>query len=355
MARCWSDLSLYALCHGLQPRNSAKSAALMSLSNWRWPLCCAQVMSGGGPSAGHQKSRTRFDRHLTSSPSSIADNLGAIPGRLGLSRSEMDVTKQLLCRRPYRMLSCLAAAAGKQPAHDIRSRFAATHIASRISARLLSTAEGRSADDQASRRSTASPHQQQPLSSLLDGALNSEKGVPTVQALRRSRHKARSAQPQHRNEALSTGSADTANKQESSINDLFNAFNEFSDEGATRARGRGMRFNPNDMAGIMDISPGSGRLPGGSKLVVPPDLPVKLGPPVGRTVDVLAGNPARALKMLSRQLRANHIKREMVAQKFHERPGLKRKRIAKMTWRTSFKHAFIGTVAEIKRMKRQGW
>jgi len=88
----------------------------------------------------------------------------------------------------------------------------------------------------------------------------------------------------------------------------------------------------------------------------PPML--KLGPKLGRTVsinenagvDVTAG--MRKLDML---IATNRIRGDFNSQKFHERAGMKRKRLRSMRWRTRFKLGFHHMCSRAIKLKKQGW
>ncbi|KAF2721410.1 hypothetical protein K431DRAFT_284792 [Polychaeton citri CBS 116435] len=93
----------------------------------------------------------------------------------------------------------------------------------------------------------------------------------------------------------------------------------------------------------------------------PPTLtpsPVKLGPSVGRTVNIDPArgfDASRAFRQLEMNCNRNGVKRHAMRQRFHERPGLKRKRLHSERWRRRFKEGFRETVKMVQRMKRQGW
>lgn len=66
-------------------------------------------------------------------------------------------------------------------------------------------------------------------------------------------------------------------------------------------------------------------------------------------------NPAVALRLLERLCRDQKIKQKYHSQKFHERPGLRRKRLKSSRWRARFKKGFQATVGRVLELKRQGW
>ncbi|KAK7543095.1 hypothetical protein IWX49DRAFT_513311 [Phyllosticta citricarpa] len=81
----------------------------------------------------------------------------------------------------------------------------------------------------------------------------------------------------------------------------------------------------------------------------------RLGPSYGRTVSVVNNDLVGALRRMDRRIAANNIRKSYHSQKFHERPGLKRKRLASARWRARFQKAFQATVATVKHLKKQGW
>lgn len=87
------------------------------------------------------------------------------------------------------------------------------------------------------------------------------------------------------------------------------------------------------------------------------DVKYRLRPSVGRTVH-LDGNKidlARGLGMLNAQVRINKIAQDVAKQRFHERPGLKRKRLRRERWRARFKDGFKATCSRVQVLARQGW
>jgi small subunit ribosomal protein MRP21 len=86
--------------------------------------------------------------------------------------------------------------------------------------------------------------------------------------------------------------------------------------------------------------------------------PIKLNATTGRVIHVNTDrgvDAARAFRMLGMRLAQNNVRKDAQRQRFHERPGLKRKRLKSERWRKRFKEAFQGTVARVVNMKRQGW
>ena len=83
--------------------------------------------------------------------------------------------------------------------------------------------------------------------------------------------------------------------------------------------------------------------------------PMRLGPRLGRTIKIDPNNPGKAFKQLDALCARNRIRADAAKQRFHERPGLKRKRLKSERYRRRFKIAFTATVARVKEMRRKGW
>lgn len=85
-------------------------------------------------------------------------------------------------------------------------------------------------------------------------------------------------------------------------------------------------------------------------------VPLRLNPSMGRHVSVTQTvDVGRAFKMVDMNCSRNKIKGDSNRQRFHERPGLKRKRLASQRWRVRFQAGFRATVNRVKQLKRQGW
>ncbi|KAL8682503.1 MAG: hypothetical protein Q9186_001450 [Xanthomendoza sp. 1 TL-2023] len=85
---------------------------------------------------------------------------------------------------------------------------------------------------------------------------------------------------------------------------------------------------------------------------------IKSRPSLGRTVEVMPERGldlGRALRSLDINCNANNVKADAISQRFHERPGLKRKRLHSVRWRRNFKIGFRGVVEKVKAMRRKGW
>ncbi|OHF00417.1 hypothetical protein CORC01_04167 [Colletotrichum orchidophilum] len=79
-------------------------------------------------------------------------------------------------------------------------------------------------------------------------------------------------------------------------------------------------------------------------------------PSTGRTIH-LTGHVdlAKALRLLEYNCRKNKVKRTFQLQRFHERPGKKRKRMKSERWRNQFKSGFTATIKRVMELKNQGW
>lgn len=83
---------------------------------------------------------------------------------------------------------------------------------------------------------------------------------------------------------------------------------------------------------------------------------IKSHPSVGRTVEINSGQDlSRALRKLEMQCNANNVRRDQILQRFHERPGLKRKRLARERWRSRFKEGFYAVLCKVRAMRKKGW
>ena len=63
----------------------------------------------------------------------------------------------------------------------------------------------------------------------------------------------------------------------------------------------------------------------------------------------------RALRQMEMKLAINSVRADFNRQRFHERAGLKRKRLKSQRWRKRFKQGFRAVVAKVDDMRRRGW
>ena len=85
---------------------------------------------------------------------------------------------------------------------------------------------------------------------------------------------------------------------------------------------------------------------------------VRSSPSVGRAIEVVPErgmDVGRALKSLNKLCLRNKVAADVRSQRFHERPGMKRKRLKSQRWRRQFKASFQATVMRVKEMRRKGW
>ncbi|CAI6337688.1 unnamed protein product [Periconia digitata] len=84
----------------------------------------------------------------------------------------------------------------------------------------------------------------------------------------------------------------------------------------------------------------------------------RLDPSYGRTIELDPSRNrdlVRGISMLGALVTRNRIRSDMTAQKYHERPGLKRKRLASQRWRNKFKQGFQTVTARVMELTRKGW
>lgn len=98
------------------------------------------------------------------------------------------------------------------------------------------------------------------------------------------------------------------------------------------------------------------------KPVVPqePENPVypRLNPAYGRTVELApeqGRDLVRGINMLGSLVARNRVVKDFYKQKYHERPGLKRKRLKSERWRARFKQGFKDVTARVSELTRKGW
>lgn len=96
----------------------------------------------------------------------------------------------------------------------------------------------------------------------------------------------------------------------------------------------------------------------------PIDVKYRLRPVVGRTVELSAGKDdrserhidfAKALARLDMNVKINRVAMDARRQRFHERNGLKRKRLKSERWQRRFMDGFRATCKRVGELARQGW
>jgi len=88
------------------------------------------------------------------------------------------------------------------------------------------------------------------------------------------------------------------------------------------------------------------------------ELPIHLSARTGRTIAVdlnKQGDLGGKLRQLEILVARNRIRGEFNKQKFHERPGLKRKRLASERWRKRFRQGFNRVVMRVQELRKKGW
>ncbi|PQE23265.1 ribosomal s21 protein [Rutstroemia sp. NJR-2017a BVV2] len=89
---------------------------------------------------------------------------------------------------------------------------------------------------------------------------------------------------------------------------------------------------------------------------MPVQQPLRLTPSTGRSFDIGPNmDLSRGVRMLEISCAQNKVRHDLNRQRFHERPGLKRKRLARERWRKKFMEGFQGVVGRVKQLKNQGW
>lgn len=84
----------------------------------------------------------------------------------------------------------------------------------------------------------------------------------------------------------------------------------------------------------------------------------RLNPTYGRTVDLdpsRGRDIVRGIGMLGSLMARNKIKNDVNKQRFHERNGLKRKRLNSERWRARFKVGFRHVTARVSELTKKGW
>ncbi|KAF2684353.1 hypothetical protein K458DRAFT_388821 [Lentithecium fluviatile CBS 122367] len=84
----------------------------------------------------------------------------------------------------------------------------------------------------------------------------------------------------------------------------------------------------------------------------------RLNPSYGRQInlDLSRGRDlVRGINMLGSLTARNKVKADFMKQRFHERPGLKRKRLKSERWRARFKIGFQNVTSRVTELTRKGW
>jgi len=122
----------------------------------------------------------------------------------------------------------------------------------------------------------------------------------------------------------------------------------------------GSRFSTDKMLfpDIKDADEDSTSLAPKTRPRVLQELPIHLSARTGRTIDVdplKTNDLGRAMRQLEMLCNRNRIRQDFGRQRFHERGGLKRKRLKSSRWRARFKMGFRTAVDRVQELRKQGW
>jgi len=194
------------------------------------------------------------------------------------------------------------------------------------------------------------------ITSSLDSALDFDKGTRTAPSTRTSHFKSPSAQstnPPSRSmnpPSSSTMSSRFAPRPGSATEEFFAAMGPVGQ----RQRPDVSEKSADDITRMLD--PNGRALPRPEAVQEP--LAIELGPSAGRRITVNLDrnmDVGRAFRTLESQCTRNSVRKDVMRQRFHERPGLKRKRLKSERWRRRFRAGFKGVVALVQKMRKQGW
>ncbi|KAL2356597.1 hypothetical protein BJ546DRAFT_1075635 [Cryomyces antarcticus] len=141
----------------------------------------------------------------------------------------------------------------------------------------------------------------------------------------------------------------------SSLSDLAGAFSQRSN--ANDSPYTGQRIDLDRMLNPLGTSSSPPSLPANT-YKPPPRAPMRLGPSVGRSIPLNTQGGmdlGRALRMLDILCAKNKVRADFGRQRFHERGGLKRKRLHSERWRRRFKTGFTAVVKRVEELRRKGW
>lgn len=88
----------------------------------------------------------------------------------------------------------------------------------------------------------------------------------------------------------------------------------------------------------------------------PEKIPMRLNPSSGRSITMTSGiDVGRGFRLLEQSCSRNKVRLDAKMQRFHERGGLKRKRLRRERWRKMFMKSFKAAISRVKELKHQGW
>ncbi|EPE31270.1 hypothetical protein GLAREA_12573 [Glarea lozoyensis ATCC 20868] len=109
-----------------------------------------------------------------------------------------------------------------------------------------------------------------------------------------------------------------------------------------------------ELAGSIDMKNYARELLSAAPVV--PRVKLRLNPSTGRAIAVTQQTDvAFAFKLLEIGVNKNKVKNDFNRQRFHERGGVKRKRLGRERWRRRFGDGFKAVVARVKHLRKQGW
>lgn len=160
-----------------------------------------------------------------------------------------------------------------------------------------------------------------------------------------------------------TGNILGSTRHHSSADEASNAFRNHS-----RNRDFGANFSPlprRNKSGLdidrMEMPASSSdvatQLPPVPSIAQKPKYP-RLDASTGRSIDLdpsKGRDLVRGLGQLNSLLARNKVRADFNKQRFHERPGLKRKRLKSQRWRKRFKEGFREVVGRVSALTRKGW
>ncbi|KAI9726562.1 MAG: hypothetical protein M1828_000929 [Chrysothrix sp. TS-e1954] len=118
---------------------------------------------------------------------------------------------------------------------------------------------------------------------------------------------------------------------------------------------KGMMMPPSEADSLVEKP--RGLTPGAQALITRPP-PFKLKPSLGKVIEVNEAKKmdvGRAFRVLNGKCSQEGVFQMVRLQRFHERPGLKRKRLRMSRWRRRFQESFRGTVGRVEALRRKGW
>ncbi|KAM3419548.1 hypothetical protein BST61_g2888 [Cercospora zeina] len=184
------------------------------------------------------------------------------------------------------------------------------------------------------------------FTALLDETLDHAKGTPAATSTRTSNFRTRDAWPD-------TGSRGIANElQRARSNDSDSISKMLASLAITKKTTRPSYSSADvhDTFGQQVDAPRVTNIRETEPVILPPNAGRLVEVDESRNMDV-----GRAFRTVDILCSKNKVKRSFQQQRFHERPGLKRKRLKNERWIKRFRENFKGTVKLVQKMKKQGW